>query len=508
MSRTTAKDSRPQPFDPAPKQGLKFENFHKLCENGFGDGYNSYPHSMAWFKDCLYVGTTRANFCSAKVQEKIIRRAAALAVWPIESPDTVEEIYKLDRRAQIWRYNPQNRQWQQVLRSPKVKGTKGEDVDRDIGYRAMAVFQGESDSEPALYVSTWSPSRAPRPVIMRSPDGENFSVVSEPGLVGLPISSTRLLVPFKGRLFTSPTGTILGNANKSSVPIVYESRDPAKGKWQAASLPGFGEPENQGIFMLCPFSDRLYAGTFNNKGFQIWHTDGAGNPPYQWTKAIERGGDRGPLNQIALSMTVFQDALYVGTGIQGGGCDTENQIGPAAAELIRIFPDGKWDLIVGSPRNTSDGFKKPLSYLPPGFGNLFNGYFWRSVAHDGWLYVGTCNLFGLMLSWISLDHWPASSRRLVERVGIDKILRHQSGFELWRTADGENWLPVNKHGFGNPCNIGIRNFVSTNWGLFVGTANPFGPRVAVRQDGEWTYQDNPQGGLEIWLGSSPDSNWA
>ena len=37
---------------------------------------------------------------------------------------------------------------------------------------------------------------------------------------------------------------------------------------------------------------------------------------------LESGAWRGPLNQIALSMYVFHDALYVGTGIQGGGIDS------------------------------------------------------------------------------------------------------------------------------------------------------------------------------------------
>jgi hypothetical protein len=35
----------------------------------------------------------------------------------------------------------------------------------------------------------------------------------------------------------------------------------------------------------------------------------------------------------------------------------------------------------------------------------------------------------------------------------------------------------------------------------VGTVNPFAPKVAVQRDGEWTYEANPRGGLEIWLGN-------
>ena len=65
--------------------------------------------------------------------------------------------------------------------------------------------------------------------------------------------------------------------------------------------------------------------------------------------------------------------------------------------------------------------------------------------------------------------------------------------------------PVTRRGFGNAYNLGIRNLVSTPQGLFVGTANLFGPRVAVRAEGGgWQYEDNPLGGLEVWLGHDGD----
>jgi hypothetical protein len=502
---------RKRPFDPAPNPGLKFEDFCKICENGFGDGHNSFAHSMAWFKNHLYVGTTRSNFCMIQIQKYF--KDLNLAVWPIvDGPKDVEGLYKLDRRSQIWRYDPLKQSWQQVLISPMVMGTEGEEVARDMGYRAMAVVQGESDVEPALYVATWAPGRAPGPLILRSEDGENFSVVSEYGILGLPITSTRVLVPFKGRLFTSPTsarGKIVDQlhvstdqCNVSGIPILYESRDPANGQWRAVSLPGFGELDNEGIFTVCPFQDQLYAGTFNCKGFQIWRSDCEGEPPYKWTKVIDRGAYRGSLNQIAMSMTVFNDALYVGSAIQNGGNDHKNKIGPAAPELIRIFPDDSWDLIVGTPRDTPCGKKKPLSGFPPGFGSLFHGYFWCMEAHDGWLYLGTNNISTVMLNWLLLDRLPGRSRRMMEGVGADNIVKHQGGFALWRTRDGENWLSVNRQGFGTPYNIGARNLVSTPYGLFMGTANPFGPRVAVKQDGQWIYRDNPRGGLEVWMGSN------
>jgi hypothetical protein len=59
---------------------------------------------------------------------------------------------------------------------------------------------------------------------------------------------------------------------------------------------------------------------------------------------------------------------------------------------------------------------------------------------------------------------------------------------------------VTRNGFGNPYNYGARTIVSAQGQLFVGTANPFGPQVAVATAaGNWVYVDNPRGGLEVWM---------
>ena len=74
------------------------------------------------------------------------------------------------------------------------------------------------------------------------------------------------------------------------------------------------------------------------------------------------------------------------------------------------------------------------------------------------------------------------------------------GFDLWRSRDGVQWLPVTRSGFRNPYNWGVRSMVSTPHGLFVGTANPFGPEVSVGKPGDGVYRANPRGGTEIWHG--------
>ncbi len=491
-----------------PKRGLSMRDFKRIAENGFGDGANNYAHSMAWFEGKLYVGTTRQNLCMLRLQ--MAYRTVPFYTWPVECPDTLEGLDQTDRRAQIWCYDPAAQKWEMVFRSPLVTGDGGRTVTREMGYRSMVILQGASDPKPALYVAAWSPGSAPGGHILRSYDGRTFEPVTRTGILDPPLSTTRSLTAFNGRMFFSPTARRAsdrpgGQQNTAGMPFVFESPDPAGQNWTIVNEAGFGDPGNLGIFSLVADDERLYAGTFNLGGLQVWASDCRGTPPYKWHKLLDRGAGRGPPNQMVMSIFRFKGAIYVGTGIQGGGNDRVNKVGPAPAELLRINPDDSWDIIVGEPREVDGKRREPLSGLRAGFGNFFNGYMWTLEQHDDWLYAGT-NDWSVMLRWSTFREAPAKVARYFNLLGPEFIVENASGAELWRSRDGENWMAVDRCGFDNPYNLGIRNLVSTPHGLFVGTANFFGPRVAVRRGSDWTYEDNPRGGLEIWLGDSGAAN--
>lgn len=477
-------------------QTLGQEHFLPIALNGWGDGWNAYVHSMSWFNDRLYCGTFRANLCLKKRQTF---RPPQWPVWPIQCPP--DAFADIDLRAQIWRYDPRAARWDLVQRAPIVTGRDGRDIIREVSYRGMRVFRGRSDAAPALYVSTFANTRAPGPMILRSEDGETFTPASKPGLGLDGVSSFRFLMEFNGRLYTSPVGSNNNVANQSKYPYVLESADPAKGEWRQVSPPGFGDPYNTVVFNVVAFNDHLYAGTFNHlTGFQVWKTRGVGEAPYRWTKVLDIGAYRGHLNQGVLSFCVFKDALYIGTAIQDGGYDRVNQVGPAAGEVIRLYPDDSWELVVGTPRLTPKGVVLPKSGFYPGFNDLFNGYMWRMAVHAGRLYMGTAS-WGSFLPYLNRSVWPGHFRELIEFMGVDEAHEREGGCDLWSTADGDNWMPVTIGGFGNPYNCGIRSFASTPYGLAVGSVNPFGPTVAVRRGSEWEYVDNPRGGAEVWLGA-------
>jgi len=475
-------------------QGLSTGHFRRIAANGFGDPHNSYAYGYAWFRDHLYVGTNRDILVLTR---KRFRFEVPLAKWPVEVPDDVTD---LDLGGQIWRYNPRTEVWKQVYRSPMVAGLEGMTVPLGSGFRNMAVFQARNDSEPALYTIPSCGSYGVGLVMLRSGDGEHFEQITEQGM-GLDdrnITSVRSMVVFKGRLYMTPAGSRGFDPNVSYHARILCTDDPASGKWEAVNETCFGDPTNYGVYDMCVRGDYLYAGTMNIRdGCQLWKTDGEGRPPFRWTKIFDRGADRGPYNQGVVSVAAFGENVYLGTGIQNGGYDRVNNIGPDAGEVIRVYPDDTWDLVVGQPRMTRYGLKIPTSGLGPGFDNRFAGYIWRMAEHDGAFYVGTFDSTS-MLPYAKLDD---DAKRIFDPATMELFRAVRGGCDLWRTVDGDDWVPVTRNGFGNPFNWGIRTIVSSPYGLFVGTANPFGPKVAVQGPSGWRFEYNPGGGVEVWHGA-------
>ncbi len=477
-------------------RGLSAGHFRRIAVNGFGDGGNTYAWSCAWYDGHVYIGTNRHQLVIARLNVPIQHH---MRIWPVPVPqnDTA-----LDLCGQIWRYSPVTDTWERVYRSPRVPGLKGEIVALAAGFRNMAVFQGKSDSRPAIYTIPSCNSRGIGPVLLRCTDGRHFEVASEQGLgLGNPnVLSYRGAVPFKGRLFITPAGS-RGQVNASYRTMVYCSDDPARGNWQISNPDGFGDPNNHGIFEMAATAHFLYAATINIRyGLQLWKTDGEGPPPHRWTLALDHGADRGQLNQSLASLAAHGDVMYLGTGIQHGGYDRFNNVGPAAAEVLRIYPDDTWDLVVGQARMTRQGFKVPTSGYGPGFDNPACGYMWRMRSHDGSIYVGT-HESSAFAPFIDMSQFSEFQQRLLDEVTLERYLATLGGCELWRSNDGDHWVPVTRNGFGNVFNWGIRSLLSTPKGLFVGTSNPFGPKIAVRGPFGWRYEDNPLGGLEIWHGA-------
>ena len=416
--------------------------FFQVNEHGFGDRQNTWAWSMRWWRGKLYIGTNRSWLC---VQNASLHLFLKVIPYPPLDPDVecTSSPQDLPLQAEIWRYAPEVQTWERVYQSPNgvpIPGAPGKYVAHDIGFRTMTVFP-EADRTEALYVGGVNSQAVnpgvPPPRILRSTDGHRFvPVPQDPGTVlgDLGQASFRSFEVYNGRLYVV-AGNIQGGG------FLLEATDPKGGNDNFREV----TPGGMVVNTVKSFNGFLYLGLFNlSHGYAVVKTDACGPGPYTFTSIVSKGGFRTPrASKTVLSMHVFQGRLYVGTD--------------KPTELIRINPDDTWDLVVGSPRYTPDGWKYPLSGLFRGFNNWYNGHIWQMQDHDGWLYVGTMD-------------WSTTVRGIPV---LGRLLRPLMGFDLFATDDGVHFTALTRTGFGDPFEFGVRSFASTPYGLFLGTANNY-----------------------------------
>jgi hypothetical protein len=353
------------------------------------------------------------------------------------------------------------------------------DVAIDSGYRTMQVLT-ESDGTEALYIGTFTTTRVPQPParILRTTDGLNFEEVPLSFPNRTDTRSFRSFTLFNNRFYALALGDDFET-------LVIETDDPRSGEFRGLEGPGY-DPDFV-PFDLEPFAGFLYIGAFTPDGFELMKTRANGRPPYTFHRVLTQGAYRGSENQSVLSMGVFKNHLYVGSGIYYGSLTLIEDFKPAAAEVLRVAADDSWEIICGDERATPDGYKVPLSGRRPGFGNPFNGYVWQLVEHNGVLYAGTLDtaIFAQYAEGLDASELQdlgdlADYPRVVEAInqlGLDEVAdvisAVEGGFDLYATTDGLNWRNVSRVGLGDGYSMGVRTLRSTPLGLFVGTDNPF-----------------------------------
>jgi hypothetical protein len=438
----------------------------EAAAQGFGDRNNSQPWAMAWWRNKLYVGTGRSTFC--------VQAATTAYFYPNlegyyppkeEDIDCTPDPYDLPLQAEIWRWTPETDTWEMIYRSPNDVPIQGTEpvrfTARDIGFRGMLVFT-EADGTEALYVAGVT-SRGgagvgflgpvPPPRLLRSTDGETFNAVpQDPGtfLGDITVTGFRNMVSHRGRMFLVASVGLLGHG------LLLEAAHPELGNdaFRNVSPP---HPTLPGVdltfFEIAAFQGSLYVGTGvqplnDDTPFSLLKTDAAGSPPYTFTTVIPDGGyKKFGASPAVISLSPFRGRLYVGTD----------------REVMRVNPDDTWDLVVGTPRNTPDGIKlAPISGFDMGFDYQFNIHMWRMGRHGGAFYIGTQD----------------QSAKWRNNPVLGPLVSRRMGADLFSTGDGWHYSLVTDNGLGDPFNNGVRNFASTPFGMFMGTANhTFGTRI-------------------------------
>jgi hypothetical protein len=532
--------------------------FPSLVPN-LGSPDNSYAWSAAWLDGALWIGTNRDVLCFDSEAAPLLSLLGPLTGDCPEPGPLGNRLPGPGQRGEIWRYTPSSLDtvghwglggiWDLVYRSPSVLPLPGPlggtrlNVPRDVGYRSMSVCDA-GDGIRRLYVASLG---LPGRILYL--DGDDFVPTSGRGLhahlrdlvLGRADLGFRALTCFKGRLWTSPAGT-LADVDTALHPVVYMNADPAaQGPWRAVvdvSSPDthpLADPDNIGIFQMEAVGDYLWLSTINRvSGFELWRGDGRdclvpwegdGHCRINWTKVIDAGAGRPPdlrgpaVDNAGATLGVFGEDLYVGASESG-----INRI--TLAELIRVPgaaspPEAdpsvphEWELLVGWPRRD---YADPAGRLP-GLENLacervgdmadeppagWNGLPLTALDDDtaaddclptlnsgpGWDLSGSgpLSLGTFSYLWRFQEHHGELFLGTLDVFSlIDPRLR--AGFDLLRTADGLDWRRVSDDGFGNLFNYGARSILSVpGLGLVVGTANPF--------------SGAPAGGAEIYVGTT------
>lgn len=143
---------------------------------------------------------------------------------------------------------------------------------------------------------------------------------------------------------------------------------------------------------------------------------------------LTRGAQRFAVNAMVASVATEAggEALLLGTAALAGGA---GQVGNWGPELIRLQPDGSWDLIIGQPRFTSDGMRFPASGLVPGAGSPLNAAI-RAIASDadGLTVIAVQDFSG----------GPVAGRR----EALPGLAAYAGAVRLLASADGEEWMAL------------------------------------------------------------------
>ncbi len=465
--------------------GFNEVDFIKTAEAGFNDPQNSYAWCITEFQGDIYVGTAR-NFLY-----RVFRAVVELGVLPdgwmypgvtVPAGELWSPEHADDMCGEIWRYR--NDVWERVYRSVPVDVSHipgvpaGAMEPKEPGFRYMITFT-DKWGEEAIYAASGASLVAGR-LLLKSTDGTTWEeVVAPPAITE---GDSRSMSVHNGRLYIGPAGNDL-------TAKLWATDDPSSTgdgtNWQLAAdfteeVPG----RNVAVVSMVSLNGYLYAGTQNDEaGFQLWRSNAASpdHPqPGDWTRIIEYGaGDMASTR--ALTMTVFQGSLMVGTSMFPLYQEPPYLLPAKGFELLRVAADDTWEFLIGDPEakkpppEGAQATRTPLSGYHGGFGNVLNVYCWAMLEFDGVLYLGTFDMN-------SFVYYLLQGGKSAEALAsLDPAIQDQAkaagpfaGTDVWKTEDGITWKSITLNGFSNPGNYGIRTMIRTEDSLILGTANPFG----------------------------------
>lgn len=269
----------------------------------------------------------------------------------------------------------------------------------------------------ALLAATHNPATGAE--LWRTSDGVTWKRLGEPGLGNPANLSVRGFVVWRKKLW-------IGTSNARGAELwTYDGAS-----WSRMAAKGLDDVGNHTFGEIAPLGDQLFIAAWNGRGARIYRFDGSTLAPVVGGAAATRAGFGDSGNIEILSMTAFRGALYASTGNPRNGFAVWRSRDLGAS----------WQSVV------QNGHDDPA-----------RGYGWRLHEHGDQLYLGT---------YVAADSDATAAKQ---------------GAVLYRTKDGITWVeevgPRGKlapAGFGDARNLGIRGLETFFDDLYVGTAQCYG----------------------------------
>jgi len=464
----------------------------KLNKPGFGTSKNYYINVLIFFNNSLYAGTRND-----------------------------------DKGCQVWKYvGPSPSNWKAIglngMGDPNNKSVQSAAVFGNPGYLYFITENRESGGETENGESGCQ--------VLRT-NGKKWEKANTYGFgQGSVNAYGRTVSVFDGKLYAG-LGSEFGAR-------IYATSGGAKlpFAWSQVNDNGFSKNDNEEILSSAFYGGKLYIGTFNGLGCEVWRYEGNG-----WTQ-IASGGFGDPYNDRAMSMAVTNLGLHVGT-----------RNGKTGTEIWR-YNGSKWT------QANKDGFGDASSAkagaMFVNFGKLYvgtqsydtKGKVWRcdgpgvsqwtKVNNNGFgvshtvgvscfavfnnkLYAGTYDSNDPCRVWrydgpgagdwtaVSEDGFGVKSNHCVHQLAVYKGALYagvwnamMTGCEVWRySGSGTGWSKVNASGFGTKDNNSPMSMVVFSNLLYVGTSNSASGGQIWAYDGSVWSKENKNG-----FGTS--NNWS
>jgi hypothetical protein len=163
------------------------------------------------------------------------------------------------------------------------------------------------------------------------------------------------------------------------------------------------------------------------RGFELWTTAAPEDVSSKWSSLLTRGGYRFSTNARVLSCVPYKDALYVACGRAEDA--RRGRLYQDGFEILRVYPDASWDLVIGTPRVSEAGLKIPLACLGPGTDQFQPSEFRFLTATAMNLLLGTYEDAAGLCIWYSADGVSWGQALYPEFAGLEKV-RAASAFPI------------------------------------------------------------------------------